>query len=788
MTRLTVFFFIKKGAWDKGTAAVVKAPPQSSLLAAAAKGSAAAAAAGASTNTDSTTTASNALNNSKSSTTLSNSPTNNNQQKQGVWGKGPAAAVKAPPPSSLLQAVAKGKEATGSNTNRGNTTAHSTTSASSRLAPGRHNNHNNHVHFATNNKHGGSPKSQTSATSSSKNHAKQQDHSKQQSSSKPLSSKSLDDIVLLETDTTVQRVSLASFFNCRMQYLEPPPSSQFKLHKLFSWDNDANRLAHIEAEMDSLWNFTPLQVNDETRWKAKVMMTNNSDDDKDKNQLRETFAILNKLSWTNFDKLTLQFLRALGISGENQVVVSPPVLSEIFQLIVTKAMAEPHFADLYARFCSKLCSVHKLFKKTLLSLCQTLFQETAASEDRKQSIGLMQFLGELYQVNIIKANIMVECLSGLLKAGDEERLECFCKLMTTIGSRLQDNPELVPMWAQVDTIIATGGASRIKFLLQDLLDLKDNGWVARRKEEKAKTLKEIHKDVAQEEMETSRRGSTVSLRKPIVSRAMMAVAIPAEPQDAVTDDQGFQQVTKPKRGSARRVDGAAPKSSLQAALSGTGPAARPKAGRSAVSSQPPPMTTTLPVVEQYLAPEEFEGKATSMFKDYFISEDIDDALLTIGELIDVERDGHTDRGTALVAASLLLIMEMKKQEATKLVTLMRRCIKEEKLSNESLVKGIYQSLDSLREIQTDAPHADKLLAIVLADWLTLGAISLDVFKHASANFLNGGRPAEFACRVLASRESANDVSADEVALVQGLMDDEDKGDHPSVADWVQSMK
>jgi translation initiation factor 4G len=41
--------------------------------------------------------------------------------------------------------------------------------------------------------------------------------------------------------------------------------------------------------------------------------------------------------------------------------------------------------------------------------------------------------------------------------------------------------------------------SRSRFMYKDLLDLRANRWVPRRKEEKAKTLEEIRKDVEIEE-------------------------------------------------------------------------------------------------------------------------------------------------------------------------------------------------------------------------------------------------------------------------------------------------
>jgi hypothetical protein len=71
----------------------------------------------------------------------------------------------------------------------------------------------------------------------------------------------------------------------------------------------------IQTEQEALWNYKPLEVNDDTRWKAKVMLdpaTVDAEDgpvmsqvEKDAEQLRKAIAILNKLSWTTLHKLTI---------------------------------------------------------------------------------------------------------------------------------------------------------------------------------------------------------------------------------------------------------------------------------------------------------------------------------------------------------------------------------------------------------------------------------------------------------------------------------------------------
>merc|ERR1712048_972598 len=100
---------------------------------------------------------------------------------------------------------------------------------------------------------------------------------------------------------------------------------------------------------------------------------------------------------------------------------------------------------------------------------------------------------------------------------DEEKIECFAKLMTTIGLSLERQcqirnfgkvnvfQKLTDCWNTVESMaglkLEKNGpvvSNRIKFMLLDLIELKKNGWVTRRKEEVAKTIDQIHMDAARE--------------------------------------------------------------------------------------------------------------------------------------------------------------------------------------------------------------------------------------------------------------------------------------------------
>jgi len=160
-------------------------------------------------------------------------------------------------------------------------------------------------------------------------------------------------------------------------------------------------------------------------------------------------------------------------------------------LVVNKAQTEPHFSSMYAQLCLKFVAHPtdqeaanntrpKRCKKLLLDRRQDEFEEDTQSKIRratqhttdpeeikyhaniakKEYLGHIRFIGELYkQSNLIRINIMIFCLVDLLGLKnendkgdndsndkqspviDEEKIECFSKLMTTVGHDLQDHAQ-----------------------------------------------------------------------------------------------------------------------------------------------------------------------------------------------------------------------------------------------------------------------------------------------------------------------------------------------------------
>lgn len=657
-----------------------------------------------------------------------------------------------------------------------------------------------------------------------------------------------------EAEKQVIRVSQEVLFSRRMQYLDPPSEGSWSVHERILWKGEKERLDFIEQQMKAHFDFKPLQVNDETRWKPKIMKNSAdqgndpSNDDTNAEKLRMGIAILNKLSWTNLEKLTVQFLEALGVSSskEETEIMCEKLLRESMTMVLEKAMLEPHFAELYAGFSSKLSEAHTGFRNVLLALCQETFDRIHTEEEekekdaegdgkkielmKKKAIGLMRFIGELYKSKLLKGRIMVSCLQLLLTPDDEEKLECYTQLMTTIGARLHltiakqvgTSPdakaameELQQLWRKTYSMagrpcprkLALKGfkgpvapSNRIKFLLQDLIDLKENDWISqlRHRQEKAKTIQEIHKEVAREEEEAARRNNshparvtrsqsfnTTTSRSNLVTRSnsfnsggnqARAVA-PTRPDTRPSGrGRGRGRGQPARRTKSECLTGI--QTGMRRSLQGppspvrfSGLPSSPNEGQApGLNRQPSESLIDFKIVE-YEEPSECGEKMKTLLKEFFIVGDYNDALLTLEELVGMGDEGDGARGTAVVEAGVLLVMEMKQEHVTSFRSLIAKCLEVDQISRQSLARGLRDPIEFLRDIEIDAPRAGDYLAEIVSGWMRIDDDDDDdPLSLASLLLMHPSLPtkaADFAIDVLARRDG--NATESEVGVVRALL-------------------
>ncbi|CAL9704634.1 unnamed protein product [Knipowitschia caucasica] len=257
---------------------------------------------------------------------------------------------------------------------------------------------------------------------------------------------------------------------------------------------------------------------------------------------RKVRCILNKLTPQKFNQLMKQ-VTDLTIDTEER-------LKGVIDLVFEKAIDEPSFSVAYAKMCRCLAMLKVPtdkpnttvnFRKLLLNRCQKEFEkdkvddvvferkqkeldsaasttererlreelEEAKDKARRRSIGNIKFIGELFKLKMLTEAIMHDCVVKLLKNHDEESLECLCRLLTTIGKDLdfeKAKPRMDQYFNQMEKIVKERKtSSRIRFMLQDIIDLRLHNWVSRRADQGPKTIEQIHKEAKIEEQEEQRK-------------------------------------------------------------------------------------------------------------------------------------------------------------------------------------------------------------------------------------------------------------------------------------------
>lgn len=280
---------------------------------------------------------------------------------------------------------------------------------------------------------------------------------------------------------------------------------------------------------------------------------------------RKVKAALNKMTPENFERISDQIL---VIASQSKDETDGRTLRQVIQLTFEKATDEAHWASMYAKFCKKMLetmnpdirderikdkagnvvSGGNLFRKYLLNRCQEEFERGWASEPvkeedgadkkageaamlsdeyyaaaaaKRRGLGLVQFIGELYKLGMLTERIMMECVHKLVDykgTPDEGEIESLSKLLRTIGAHLDMSEKGRPMmdvyFQRIQKMVDMPElASRMKFMLMDVLDLRKSNWHSKEANKGPKTLEEVRAEAeaaaaakAQETARTNQRG------------------------------------------------------------------------------------------------------------------------------------------------------------------------------------------------------------------------------------------------------------------------------------------
>lgn len=224
----------------------------------------------------------------------------------------------------------------------------------------------------------------------------------------------------------------------------------------------------------------------ENAWKPTFLQKSPKNDDAAE-LYKQVRLILNKLTDQNFGVLSAQF--------QSLKIDSKEILVEVINLVFNKAVNEPNFSEAYAKLSQYLsqCSQQidssanerAYFKRTLINKCQIEFEQHVANKNtteaalaplmekmnafkkdgnlngvnevkaqiaeeesnlRRRLVSTVRFIGELYKLDMLTTNIMNVCINTLIREAApnqsntdqaNEKLECLCKLLTTVGGKLE---------------------------------------------------------------------------------------------------------------------------------------------------------------------------------------------------------------------------------------------------------------------------------------------------------------------------------------------------------------
>ena len=318
------------------------------------------------------------------------------------------------------------------------------------------------------------------------------------------------------------------------------------------------------------------------------------------------------------------------------------------------------------------------------------------------------------------------------------------------------------------------------------------GWVTRRKEESAKTIAQIHKEVAREERAARRSSSSNALRGTAkgnmrrgVSSGDVRVLDNAQSKPQVDADGFVSVASKPK--TINRM------SSMPTLHSGEGVWQSYNTRGSTVMAKPQSKSKLDGVSESkpttataYLSADKCGDKSKSILKEYFVGGDIDDAVLSIHELVGAGEDGSVERGAKVVESAVLVVMEMKQEDVDKFLTVYLRCAQEKKIESASFINGLNDPLEFLNDIAVDAPLATPILVRIISELVKGDIIPFNFLLDAPQYFRTDHNAASFGAQILKAIGGDALTAAEHIEVIEKLMNEEEKSSGRSAKDIIDA--
>lgn len=383
---------------------------------------------------------------------------------------------------------------------------------------------------------------------------------------------------------------------------------------------------------------------------------------------------------------------------------------------------------------------------------------------KKQTLGNIRFIGELFKIGMLKPRVMRECIENLLnikqevdangkptgniiegdfKEMDEEDHEAVCKLFTTIGSSIDMGKYVTLLDVYFNVIERFSNDktlnARTRFMYKDLIELRANKWVSRRKEDKVKTLSEIKKDFEREErikkqqeqqMNQGYRGGNRDNRRGSQSRDnrrnndnrndsrgdnrrgsynnsnMRSNRAPKERFEPKVDSDGFTEVAGGKGASSKYGSTSSKSSNRQS---------RPDPRN--VERSPPPKAKAEPLSEDKL-----KTRAKTMRNEFMEEGNEEDLIFTMDETLQTNPD---DAGRIIVQASIDAIIDCKDAEREAIFSIISILYRNGKLQSDDIGTPFADIIEFVDSFVVDCPNIMTYLGDFMTEFLRIGALDVN---------------------------------------------------------------
>ncbi|XP_015110122.1 eukaryotic translation initiation factor [Diachasma alloeum] len=253
---------------------------------------------------------------------------------------------------------------------------------------------------------------------------------------------------------------------------------------------------------------------------TKILNESSEDELKHPSLSKKIRSILNKVTPSNFQNL-LEQMKGLNIESEDD---ENGIISQFFE----KAIDEPMYSRTYALLCKQFVLVQPKIlhlRSLIISRCESEFDKHKSldilkakkleelegttdesskkllqeelrqmnEENPKEFLGNILFIGELYNEDLLSNYFLHKIIQHLLLNSNETHLEYLCKLLKISGKNFEfrDDDQSTYYEKLSEMSLQSGLSTRIKFMIEELIDVRSRGWKWRRDEAEEDHLVEI---------------------------------------------------------------------------------------------------------------------------------------------------------------------------------------------------------------------------------------------------------------------------------------------------------